>query len=162
MARKQHIGELLKDVRHLIAMPVPRHLLKTNMVLWNRSDVTVIGKARSLGIDREAVGDEPAVVAYPELTGPIGLRYLVHDHVPILPPMKVWQQHQSRVGDEQDFSTRGRVLGMLDDVGDHPVAGLAVDRTETYLRRQAGEVGQRLVDQENARLNEENLLAQSL
>src|ERR1700722_335665 len=103
MAREQHIGKLLEDVRHLIAMPVPRHLLKTSIVLWNRADVTVIGKARSLGIDREAVSNEPMMVLYAELTGPICLRYLVHDHVPILPPMEEWQQHQSRVGDEQDF-----------------------------------------------------------
>src|ERR1700722_18452484 len=160
MVREQHIGELLEDVRHLIAMPVPRHLLQTSMIPWNRPNVAVIGKARSLGINREAVGDESMVVVYAELGTPVSLRYLVHDHVPILPPMKVWQQHQSRVGDEQDFSTRGRVLGMLDDVGDHPVAVLAVDPKETYIRRQAGEVGQRLVDQENARLNDKNLLAQ--
>ena len=75
--------------------------------------------------------------------------------------MNVGKQHQSTMGDEQDFSARGRVLAVNDDVGDHPVAVLAVYRAETYLRRQAGEVGQRLVDQENARLNEENLLAQS-
>ena len=70
------------------------------MIPWNRPNVAVINKARSLGINREAIRDEPMMVANAELTGPIGLRYLVHDDVPILRPMKVWQQHQSRVGDE--------------------------------------------------------------
>ena len=65
------------------------------------------------------------------------------------------------MGDEQDFPIQRRVLQMFDDVADHPIAGLAVDRTEPDFRRQTGEVGQGLVDQENARLAEENLLAQS-
>jgi hypothetical protein len=42
---------------------------------------------------------------------------------------------------------------------DHPVAGPVVDRTKPDFGRQAGEVGQSLVDQENTRLAEENLLA---
>ena len=45
-------------------------------------------------------------------------------------------------------------------VADHPIA-LAVDRTGAYLWRQTGEVGHGLVDQENARLDEQDLLAQS-
>ena len=57
------------------------------------------------------------------------------------------------MGDEQDFAIHRRVLQMLDDVGDHPIAGLAVDRAEPDFRRQTGEVGQGLVDQENARLD---------
>ena len=57
------------------------------------------------------------------------------------------------MGDEQDFPIQRRVLQMLDDVGDHPIAGLAVDRTEPDFRRQTSEVGQGLVDQENARLD---------
>ena len=52
-------------------------------------------------------------------------------------------------------------LRMLDDVRDHPIAVLAVDRTKTHVRRQAGEVVNGLVDQEDARLDEQNLLAQS-
>ena len=100
-------------------------------------------------------------VRHVELGTPVGLWHLVHDHVPILPPMEIRQQHQSGVGDEQDFAIQRRVLDMLDDVGDHPVAGLAVDRTEPDFGRQTGEVSQGLVDQENARLDEENLLAQS-
>ena len=64
------------------------------------------------------------------------------------------------MGDEQDFAIHARVLGVIDDVGDHSVAGLAVDRAEPHLWRQAGEVVQGLVDQENARLDEQNLLAQ--
>ena len=64
------------------------------------------------------------------------------------------------MGDEQDFAIQRCMLGMLDDVSDHSIAGLAVDRTETHLWRQAGEVVHGLVDQEDARLDEENLLAQ--
>jgi hypothetical protein len=70
-------------------------------------------------------------------------------------------QHQRRMGDEQDFPVHRRVLQMFDDVSDHPVAGPAVDRSDAYLRRQTGEIGQGLIDQENTRLADENFLAQS-
>src|SRR5438270_204659 len=50
---------------------------------------------------------------------------------------------------------------MVEDVGDHSIAVLTVDRAEAHIRRQAGKVVQGLVDQEDARLNEEDLLAQS-
>jgi hypothetical protein len=41
------------------------------------------------------------------------------------------------------------------------IADPAVDRPAPYLRRQTGEIGQGLVDQENTRLHEQNLLTQS-
>src|ERR1700722_9896144 len=65
------------------------------------------------------------------------------------------------MGDEQDFAILRRVFGMLDDVGDHPIAGLTVDCSEPDSGRQAGEVGQGLADQKNGWLADENLLAKS-
>ena len=65
------------------------------------------------------------------------------------------------MGDEQDFPVQRRMLQMLDDVADHPIAGLAVDRLNSDFGRQTCEVIQRLRDKENARLDEENLLAKS-
>jgi hypothetical protein len=115
----------------------------------------------SFGVYLEAVGDQTVGLWHVELGTPISLRNLVENQVPILPPVKIRQQHQRRVGDEQNFPIQRGMFGMIDDVRDHTVAGFAVDRTETpHLRRQAGEVVHGLVDQKNARLGDQNLLAQ--
>jgi hypothetical protein len=58
------------------------------------------------------------------------------------------------------ISPPSAVLRMLDDVSNHPVAGLAMNRTEAYFGRKSDNVVHGLVDQENARLDEENLVAQ--
>ena len=161
MVGYQHISELLEDVPHLIAIRVSRDLLQRLAVLRHRSHIAVVGKARSLRINHEAVGDQPVGVRHVELAAPVGLRYLVHDHVLILPPMEVRQQRHCRVAEEQDFSVQRCMLGMVDDVGDHPITGLTVDRTETVPPASGWRGRSRLADQENARLGEQNLLAQS-
>ena len=52
------------------------------------------------------------------------------------------------------------MLHVLDDVGDHLVAGLAVDSSAPNGRCQAGEVFYGLGDEENARLDEQNFFAE--
>jgi hypothetical protein len=110
------------------------------MILRNCTDVPVIGQAGSFGIHREAIGDQSMRVGDREFGAPVSLGNLIHNHVPILPPMKVRQQHQSRVGDEQDFAILRRVLQMLNDVSNDPIAGLAVDRSNSNFGCQTGEV----------------------
>ena len=80
--------------------------------------------------------------------------------MPIHLSVEVGQQHQGRMGDEQNFAIERRMLRVLDDICDHPIAVLAVDRTESYVRRQFGEVVNGLLDQVDARLDEKDFLAQ--
>ena len=133
MPRDQHIGELLEDVIDLIPILVSRHLLKRRAILRHSPHVSVVSKVGSLRVNREAVSDQPMGVRDAELAAPVGLWYLVHDDVPILPPVEIGQQHQRRVGDEQDFAILRCVLAVIDDVSDHPVTRLAMDRAEANI-----------------------------
>ena len=156
--RNQHIGELLEDVPHLIAVLVPRHLLQAKAILWHCSNVAVISQAGSFGVNGEAVGDQRWVSATLNSAhqSACGISSMITCH-----SCRRWKYGSSiRAEWVMNRISPSSVVcfSMLDDVGDHPIAGLAVDRPEPDSGRQTGEVGQGLVDQENARLDEQTFL----
>ena len=107
------------------------------------------------------IGHEPVGAWDVEFAAPVGLRNLVHNDMPVWSSMEVGQQHQGGVGDEQNLTIERRVLQVLDDVGNNLVAGLAVDGSAPNLGHEAGEVFHGFGDEENARLDDQNLLAES-
>ena len=159
MRGDQDVGELLEDVIDLITILVPRHLFQRLVVSRHCAHIAVVGEVHPFWIDSDAVRDQSVGARHVEFCAPVGLRYLIEDKVPIGLPVKVGQQHERRVGDEQDFAIHRRVLSVVYDIGDHSIAGLAVDRTEPDFWCQTGEAVHGLVDEKDARLNEENFLA---
>ena len=129
MRRDQHIGELLEDVPHLIAVPVPRHLLQCGMILWHCPDVAVVGQgsAASVSTAKQSVisrwvsgtlnsAHQSACGTSSMITCQSCRRWKYGSSI-----RAAWVMNRIS-------PSMRRMLQMLDDVGDHPIAGLAVDR----------------------------------
>src|SRR5688572_15244726 len=65
------------------------------------------------------------------------------------------------MGYEQDFALMlGRILSVLDDVGNDVLRGVGVDRGQPDVRRVLADAGDRLGDQVLGRLDEQGLVPQ--
>ena len=86
------------------------------------------------------------------------LRRLIDDKVPILAMMPIHGLHERSVSDEEDLACRGR-FGMIADRTNDVVCRLAVDRPHSDIRPSFLELPDRLVDQIDGWLSDDELLA---
>src|ERR1700694_191930 len=85
------------------------------------------------------------------------LRRLIDDKVPIPAMMPIHGLHERSVSDEDDLASRGR-FGMIADRTYDVVCRLAVDRPHSDIRPSFLELPDRLVDQIDGWLSENELL----
>src|SRR3989442_15689300 len=81
----------------------------------------------------------------------------VDDQMPLLAMMPIYGLHERSVRDEQDLAYRGR-LRMIADRTDHIVRRLAVDRAHGDIWPAFLELPDRLVDQVDGWLSDDELL----
>ena len=86
------------------------------------------------------------------------LRRLIDDKVPILAMMPIHGLHERSVSDEEDLACRGRFRMIADRTND-VVCRLAVDRPHGEVRPAFLELPDRLVDQIDGWLSDNELLA---
>ena len=86
------------------------------------------------------------------------LRCLIDDEVPILAMMPIHGLHERSVSDEDNLACRGR-FGMIADRTNDVVCRLAVDRLHSDIRPAFLELPDRLVDQIDGWLSDNELLA---
>jgi hypothetical protein len=83
---------------------------------------------------------------------------LIDDKVPILAMMPIHGLHERSVSDEEDLASGGR-FGMIADRTNDVVCRLAVDRPHSEIRPAFLELPDRLVDQIDGWLSDNELLA---